>query len=68
MWGSGCIVRRGSGQPGHGGQVLLSSTTKELAEEDLPAGVSIIDLGERRLKDLDQPQHALPAGDRRAAG
>ncbi len=45
------------GVAGHGGQVLLSSTTKELAEEDLPAGVSIIDLGERRLKDLDQPQH-----------
>jgi class 3 adenylate cyclase len=44
------------GVAGHGGQVLLSSTTKELAEEDLPAGVSIIDLGERRLKDLDQPQ------------
>ena len=39
---------------GHGGQVLLSSTTKELAEEELPPGVSIRDLGERRLKDIDQ--------------
>ena len=45
------------GAAGHGGQVLLSSTTRELAEEDLPAGVSVRDLGERRLKDLDQPQH-----------
>ena len=44
------------GDAGHGGQVLLSSTTKELAEEDLPPGVTIVDLGERRLKDLDQPQ------------
>ena len=44
------------GAAGHGGQVLLSSTTKELAEEELPPGVSIRDLGERRLKDLDQPQ------------
>jgi YVTN family beta-propeller protein len=44
------------GAAGHGGQVLLSSTTRELAEEDLPPGVSIRDLGERRLKDLDQPQ------------
>jgi YVTN family beta-propeller protein len=44
------------GAAGHGGQVLLSSTTKELAEEDLPPGVSIRDLGERRLKDLDQRQ------------
>ena len=42
---------------GHGGQVLLSSTTRELAEEDLSPGVSIRDLGERRLKDIDQPQH-----------
>ena len=38
------------GAAGHGGQVLLSSTTRELAEEDLPPGVSIRDLGERRLK------------------
>lgn len=44
------------GAAGHGGQVLLSSTTKELAEEELPPGVTIRDLGERRLKDLDQPQ------------
>ena len=44
------------GAAGHGGQVLLSSTTKELAEEDLPTGVTIRDLGERRLKDIDQPQ------------
>jgi class 3 adenylate cyclase len=56
------------GAVGHGGQVLLSSTTKELAEEDLPAGVSIIDLGERRLKDLDPAAARLPAGDRRATG
>ena len=45
------------GAAGHGGQVLLSWTTKGLAEEDLPAGVSIRDLGERRLKDIEQPQH-----------
>jgi YVTN family beta-propeller protein len=44
------------GAAGHGGQVLLSSTTKELAEEELPAGVSISDLGERRLKDLERPE------------
>jgi len=44
------------GAAGHGGQVLLSSSTKELAEEELPPGVSIRDLGLRRLKDIDQPQ------------
>ncbi len=45
------------GAAGHGGQVLLSSTTRELAEEDLPPRVTIRDLGERRLKDIEQPQH-----------
>ena len=54
------------GAAGHGGQVLLSSTTKELAEEDLPPGVTIRDLGERRLKDLDQRQRLYQLDDRRA--
>jgi YVTN family beta-propeller protein len=45
------------GAAGHGGQVLLSSTTRELAEEDLPPKVTVRDLGERRLKDIEQPQH-----------
>ena len=45
------------GAAGHGGQVLLSSTTRELAEEDLPPEVTIRDLRERRLKDIEQPQH-----------
>jgi YVTN family beta-propeller protein len=44
------------GAAGHGGQILLSSATKEVAEEDLPPGVTIKDLGSRRLKDIDQPQ------------
>lgn len=44
------------GAAGHGGQVLLSSTTKELAGEELPTDISIRDLGERRLKDLEQPE------------
>ncbi len=41
---------------GHGGQVLLSRTTRELVEDELPAGVAIRDLGERRLKDIDRPE------------
>jgi predicted ATPase/class 3 adenylate cyclase len=40
---------------GHGGQVLLSEATKALVEYELPAGVSLRDLGPQRLKDL---QHA----------
>jgi YVTN family beta-propeller protein len=41
---------------GHGGQVLLSRTTRELVEDELPPGITIRDLGERRLKDLDRPE------------
>lgn len=42
---------------GHGGQVLLSEPTRGLAERRLPAGVSLRDLGEYRLKDLPSPEH-----------
>ncbi len=44
------------GAAGHGGQVLLSSTTRELVEDELPPGVTIRDLGERRLKDVERPE------------
>jgi predicted ATPase/class 3 adenylate cyclase len=40
---------------GHGGQVLVSATTRALVGNDLPAGVTSRDLGEHRLKDLDEP-------------
>jgi predicted ATPase/class 3 adenylate cyclase len=39
---------------GHGGQVLLSQATLTVAEP--PEGVTVIDLGEHRLKDLAQPE------------
>jgi predicted ATPase/class 3 adenylate cyclase len=39
----------------HGGQVLLSQTTRDLVEHDLPEGVSLRDLGEHHLKDLEYP-------------
>src|SRR5438270_4049363 len=41
----------------HGGQVLLSQTTRDLVEHDLPEGVSLRDLGEHHLKDLEQAVH-----------
>ena len=41
---------------GHGGQVLLSATTRDLVEDHLPSGVALLDLGEHRLKDLDKPE------------
>jgi predicted ATPase/class 3 adenylate cyclase len=42
---------------GHGGQVLISSSTRELVADELPADVALSDLGEHRLKDLDRPEH-----------
>ena len=42
---------------GHGGQVLISSSTRELVADELPPDVALRDLGEHRLKDLDRPEH-----------
>jgi predicted ATPase/class 3 adenylate cyclase len=39
----------------YGGQVLLSHTTRDLVEHDLPEGVGLRDLGEHYLKDLERP-------------
>jgi YVTN family beta-propeller protein len=44
------------GAAGHGGQVLLSSATRELVKSALPEGVTLRDLGDRRLKDIDSPE------------
>ena len=40
---------------GHGGQVLLSQTTRDLVAQNLPEDVHLLDLGSHRLKDLQQP-------------
>ena len=42
---------------GHGGQLLLSQTTRDLVATDLPAETSLADLGEHWLKDLAQSEH-----------
>ena len=41
---------------GHGGQVLVSGTTRALVEDALPGGVRLRDLGEHHLKDLSRPE------------
>jgi predicted ATPase/class 3 adenylate cyclase len=41
---------------GHGGQILLSLTAQELVKDSLPEGISLRDMGERRLKDLSRPE------------
>ena len=39
---------------GHGGQILVSETAQRIAGDRLPDNVVLVDLGERRLKDLDR--------------
>jgi hypothetical protein len=41
---------------GHGGQVLLSATTAALVSGAMPDGVTKLDLGEVRLKDINEPE------------
>jgi class 3 adenylate cyclase/tetratricopeptide (TPR) repeat protein len=45
------------GAAGHGGQILLSPTTRELASHTLPEGMTLRDLGAYQLKDFPQPEH-----------
>ena len=44
---------------GAGGHVLLSDTTRALVGSALPEGVSVFPLGERRLKDIDEPERVF---------
>ena len=44
---------------GHGGQILLTATTRELVQDALPTGTSLRDLHEHRLKDLVRPEHVF---------
>ncbi len=43
----------------HGGQVLLTLATEELVRDHLPEGISLRDLGERRLRDLNRPERVF---------
>jgi class 3 adenylate cyclase len=47
------------GDAGHGGQVLLSWTTKGLAEEDLPPGVTIRDLASGDSRTSSNPNGSI---------
>jgi predicted ATPase/class 3 adenylate cyclase len=40
----------------NGGQTLVSASTRSLTEASLPDGITLVDLGRHRLKDLDQPE------------
>jgi class 3 adenylate cyclase len=53
---------------GHGGQVLLSETTRALVGNNVPDGVSIRDLGEAHLKDVQHERiYELALDDRQSA-
>lgn len=55
----GSVVNRAARLRGvaHGGQTLISGSTWELVQDHLPAGISIVDMGKHRLKDLTRPEH-----------
>ena len=40
----------------HGGQVLLTLAAEELVRDHLPPSITLRDLGERRLRDLNRPE------------
>lgn len=44
---------------GHGGQVLLSSATVHLAQDDLPPSVTLRDLGTHELRDIARAEHVF---------
>lgn len=43
----------------HGGQVVLSATTRDLVLDRLPEGVELADLGTHRLRDLGRIEHVF---------
>ena len=43
----------------HGGQVVVSHATEELARDATVDGVSLVDLGEHRLRDLARPERVF---------
>jgi len=44
---------------GHGGQVLVSLSTEQLLSDQLPEGITLVDLGEHRLRDLSRPERVF---------
>ncbi len=43
----------------NGGQIVVSLATEELARDALEDGVSLVDLGEHRLRDLSRPERVF---------
>ena len=47
----------------HGEQILVSLSTAELVSDALPDGLALVDLGERRLRDLSRPERIFQVAD-----
>jgi predicted ATPase/class 3 adenylate cyclase len=43
----------------HGGQIVVSQATADLARDELGEGVGLVDLGEVRLRDLSRPERVF---------
>jgi predicted ATPase/class 3 adenylate cyclase len=43
----------------HGGQIVVSRATEELVRDNLDPAVSLLDLGEHRLRDLSRPERVF---------
>jgi predicted ATPase/class 3 adenylate cyclase/DNA-binding CsgD family transcriptional regulator len=46
----------------HGGQILVSSATRDLVLDDLPEEIELLDVGVHRLKDLARPERVWQLG------
>lgn len=44
---------------GHGGQILLTESARQLSRDSLPVGVVLRDLGAHRLRDLQEPEEVF---------
>jgi class 3 adenylate cyclase len=55
----GTGVHRASriGDAAHGGQILVSTSTRQLLIDDPPPGVELRDVGVRKLRGLEEPEH-----------
>ena len=44
---------------GHGGQILVSLATAQLARDGLPEGVDLLDIGPHQLRDFERSEHVF---------
>jgi class 3 adenylate cyclase len=55
--GTGVHRAKRIGDAAHGGQILVSQSTRQLLVDDVPPGIELRDIGVRKLRGLDEPDH-----------